>query len=342
MPPSVPENDQQAAERKKDHIELALRSRVSKEALDGRFHYEPLFSAHPRQEEPKPFSFLGKTFKVPIWVSSMTGGTAMAATINRNLARACGEFGMGMGLGSCRQLLFADTHLKDFQVRKLLGDQPLYANLGIAQLESLLEEQKLHLVDDLIAKLEADGLIIHVNPMQEWLQPEGDRFSAPPLDTIKRVLDKASYKIIVKEVGQGMGPASLRALMQLPIEALDFGASGGTNFALLELLRSDATREKIYGGLARVGHSADEMVDIVNHIVSETGTALPCKQIIISGGVADFLDGYWLTSRLKLPSVYGQAAGLLEYARKDYESLQAFLNMQIDGLAVAKAYLQVK
>ena len=178
--------------------------------------------------------------------------------------------------------------------------------------------------------------------MQEWLQPEGDRFSAPPLDTIKRILDKASYKIIVKEVGQGMGPASLRALMQLPIEALDFGASGGTNFALLELLRSDADREKIYGGLARVGHAADEMVDIINHIVSESGTSLPCKQIIISGGVADFLDGYWLMSRLKLPSVYGQASGLLEYARKDYESLQAFLKLQIKGLAVAKAYLQVK
>lgn len=341
MPPSVPENDQQAADRKKDHIELALRSRVSKESLDPRFYYEPLFSAHPANENNENFEFLGKKFRTPIWVSSMTGGTAMAATINRNLARACGEFGMGMGLGSCRQLLHSDSHLEDFQVRKLLGDQPLYANLGIAQLESLLEDKKLHLIDDLIEKLEADGLIIHVNPMQEWLQPEGDRFSTSSLETIKRVLDKANYKIIVKEVGQGMGPASLRALMQLPIEALDFGASGGTNFALLELLRSDADREKMYGGLARIGHAAEEMVEMVNHITSET-EALPCRQIIISGGVSDFLDGYWLMSKLKLPSVYGQASGLLEYARKDYESLQAFLNMQVEGLAVAKAFLKVK
>lgn len=341
MPPSVPENDQQAADRKKDHIELALRSRVSKESVDPRFYYEPLFSAHPDNDNNEDFEFLGKKFRTPIWVSSMTGGTAMAATINRNLARACGEFGMGMGLGSCRQLLHSDTHLADFQVRKLLGDQPLYANLGIAQLESLVEDKKLHLIDELIGKLEADGLIIHVNPMQEWLQPEGDRFTASSLETIKRVLDKANYKIIVKEVGQGMGPASLRALMQLPIEALDFGASGGTNFALLELLRSDADREKIYGGLARVGHAAEEMVEMVNHIISET-EALPCRQIIISGGVSDFLDGYWLMSKLKLPSVYGQASGLLEYARKDYESLQAYLNMQVKGLAVAKAFLKVK
>ena len=90
-----------------------------------------------------------------------------------------------MGLGSCRSLLTSDEHLADFAVRPLLGpDLPLYANLGIAQLEVLIKQGDLHLIDSLIQRLDADGLIIHVNPLQEWFQPEGDRFEQPPLRTI--------------------------------------------------------------------------------------------------------------------------------------------------------------
>jgi isopentenyl-diphosphate delta-isomerase len=118
-----------------------------------------------------------------------------------------------------------------------MGDQPLYINLGIAQIEQLLNNNDSVRIKELINKLDADGLIIHVNPMQEWLQPEGDRFRQSPIDTIKRVIDIADFKIIVKEVGQGMGPASLKSLLALPLEAIDFAANGGTNFALLEILR---------------------------------------------------------------------------------------------------------
>ena len=83
------------SERKKDHIELAFQSIVK--AQDNRFFYEPLFNGHP-DTDLAPTPFLGKSMATPIWVSSMTGGTEMAGTINRNLARACGEFGMGMDL----------------------------------------------------------------------------------------------------------------------------------------------------------------------------------------------------------------------------------------------------
>jgi len=85
--------------------------------------------------EIRPVQFLGKILKVPMWVSSMTGGTAQARNINTNLARACREFGMGMGLGSCRILLQNDEHLPDFDMRNVIGDElPFYANIGIVQL----------------------------------------------------------------------------------------------------------------------------------------------------------------------------------------------------------------
>ncbi|MGB1216306.1 MAG: isopentenyl-diphosphate delta-isomerase, partial [Saprospiraceae bacterium] len=178
-------DDPNAADRKKDHINLAFQSQIAQGTLDERFYYEPLLAAHPERGSLPKIRFLGKDMKAPLWVSSMTGGTLVANTINHNLARACGEFGMGMGLGSCRQLLRSDEYLKDFSVRHLMGDNlPLYANLGIAQLEQLLEKGETFLVDNLLEKLQADGLIVHVNPLQEWLQPEGDRFKYPPIETI--------------------------------------------------------------------------------------------------------------------------------------------------------------
>ncbi len=333
--------DDNAADRKKDHIELALKSKVDAALIDSRFYYEPLLCSHPVDFSSLSQSFLDKEFRAPLWVSSMTGGTALAGIINKNLALACAEFGMGMGLGSCRQLLYDDTYLADFQIRKWIGNQALYANLGIAQLETLVEKNQLQLVTTLLDKIDADGLIIHVNPMQEWLQPEGDRFLHSPLDTIKRVLETLNCPLIVKEVGQGMGPQSLKALMELPLAAIDFAASGGTNFALLEILRSSADKE-VYQPLSKTGHSALEMVLMYNQLLDELGNNALCKQVIISGGIQDFLDGYYLMGKLQVPSIYGQASALLQHARASYAELQAFITAQLEGLAVAKAYLQIR
>jgi isopentenyl-diphosphate delta-isomerase len=335
--------DPTAEERKRDHIELAFQSQVPRQQLDERFYYEPLLHAHPQPDSLPPFEFLGRQMKTPLWVSSMTGGTAWAHTINHNLARACADFKMGMGLGSCRSLIYDDEHLADFDVRHLIGDDlPLYANLGIAQLEELIQRNEIHLIKNLVDKLKADGLIIHVNPLQEWLQPEGDRFQSPPLDTIRTLLEKTNLRLIVKEVGQGFGRESLRALLQLPLEAIDFAANGGTNFAKLELLRSDEEKQQLFSALAKVGHTAADMVEITNQLVAELGDQVQCRQVIISGGVRDFLDGYYLTGKLQLPAIYGQASGFLKHARGDYEELHRYVSGQVRGLELAKAYLRVR
>ncbi|MEM6397713.1 MAG: isopentenyl-diphosphate delta-isomerase [Bacteroidota bacterium] len=357
-------DDPTAATRKQDHIEMAFESQVAAAALDGRFDYEPMLAAHPEPGSLPVHQWLGKDLLAPIWVSSMTGGTEMALTINRNLAKACAEFGLGMGLGSCRPLLYEEDRLVDFQMRPIIGpDRLLFGNLGLAQVERLLEDQDLWRIDRLIDMLELDGLIIHVNPLQEWLQPEGDRFKRSPIEIVEAVIEaKPDLPLMVKEVGQGMGPASLRRLLELPLLALDTAANGGTNFSKLELLRNTDAERAAFANLSLVGHSASEMVDMVNEIVENPsrhhslqenerdvdirGISPPaqvlCQNLLISGGVRDFLDGYYLTERAKLPAIYGQASAMLRYAQGDYEDLRAHISRQIRGLELAHAYLRVR
>lgn len=336
------EADNTASARKKDHIDLAMQSRVTKSEADNRFFYEPILSAHPGQEVSLSTDIGNKTLQFPIWVSSMTGGTEKAAKINENLARVCGEFGLGMGLGSCRQLLYEDKRLFEFDLRKYMDDQPLYINLGVAQVEELLQRGQVAKAGELIEKLNADGLIIHVNPLQEWLQPEGDRYTQSALDTIIQMIDVADYPIIVKEVGQGFGYTSLRELLKLPLEALDLAGLGGTNFSMLELIRSDKVMLDSYKNVCQIGHSCEEMIDIINGMIdTESDTFIQTKKIIISGGVTDFLDGYYLMGKCKLPSFYAQASAFLKYAM-DYDSLRQYTIHQIEGLKMANAFLTIK
>jgi isopentenyl-diphosphate delta-isomerase len=273
----------------------------------------------------------------------MTGGTELAHKINHNLAKACREFGLGMGLGSCRILLEDDTYFKDFDLRPVMGgDCPFFANLGIAQIEEELANKSLRRVEELIKRLDADGLIIHVNPLQEWLQPEGDKINFPPVDTIRKVLDRVKFKVIVKEVGQGMGFESLKALFQMPLAAIDFAAHGGTNFSKVELLRSNKQQQDLFKDVANIGHSAAEMVTFTNDVLKELGKKALCKEVIISGGVKSFLDGYYLMNTIRCKSIYGQGSAMLERAKESYGQLAEYLESQVKGLELAKSYLRVR
>ena len=331
-------------QRKKDHIDLAFASQTLVNEMDTRFMYEPMLSAHPGNDTIPESDFLGKRVRLPMWVSSMTGGTKMAGIINRNLARACSEFGMGMGLGSCRIIMEDDTYFPDFDMRSIIGDHlPLYANLGINQLEILLENKQAEKLMILVDKLKADGLIIHVNPFQEWFQPEGDRLKRPPIESMQEVLEIVDFPVMAKEVGQGMGMESLRALLKLPLAAIEFGAFGGTNFAKVEMLRNSEQPKELYEPLSLIGHDAAQMVDMINQILdAETGRNIRCNQLIISGGIKSFLDGYYLIKKSKMPAIYGQASTFLKYAREDYDILREFVQQQILGLQMAYAYLRVR
>jgi isopentenyl-diphosphate delta-isomerase len=325
-------------ERKKDHIDLAFKSETNCQQIDQRFLYEPLLSGHPRSDKTFPVELAAKALDFPLWVSSMTGGTEFAQTINRNLAKACKEFKLGMGLGSCRSILDSDDRLQDFDIRKHIGDQPLYANLGIAQLIDIAKEGSWNKVKNLVTKLSADGLIVHINPLQEWMQPEGDRYHMSPIECIQQLLDKTDINVMVKEVGQGMGKTSLKALLELPLVAVDFAAHGGTNFSKLELFRGSEQRKDTFLPVTRIGHSAATMLEWANELKDEINCH--CNTIIVSGGVKNFLDGYYFTQKSKFNNtIYGQASGFLKHAMGDYEDLQKHVRLQIEGLQMSHAFL---
>ncbi len=351
---------QEINDRKKDHIELSLKSSTQMYSQnlghDQRFFYEPLLGRHPQLKDHLNCEFLGKNLKAPLWISSMTGGTESAGLINQRLAKAANIFGLGMGLGSCRMILQdlkKSPYWGDFNVRPILGNQCLlFANLGIAQLEELLLSQNEKLIENLIDALEADGIIIHINPLQEWMQTEGDRFKQTPLETLKCFFEtplyqRSKFKVIVKEVGQGMGPMSLKALMDLPVSAIELAGWGGTNFVQVEYLRNshdkiDINKNEEISPLSTIGHNCEEMVTWINEILREKKSSPKCENIIISGGIKNYLDGHFLLNKLACNGLIGQGQSLLRRALISEEKLHSYISEQISGLMLSREFLVQK
>ncbi len=324
--------------RKKDHINLAYQAQLFEQEVADLLNYEPILVSNELKSLPKQ-KFLNKELSLPLWVSSMTGGTSEAKNINQNLAKACSEFGMGMGLGSCRTLLESNDRLDDFDIRKIMGpDLPLMANLGVAQVEKLLENGEVDKINNLILKLQADGLILHVNPLQELLQPEGDIYKKPPIETINLLLEQIEFPLIVKEVGQGMGPKSLKALLDSNIAGIELAALGGTSFSLIELMRSQEMDLEQLGDLVNIGHTAHEMIEIINTFPVEL---LKNKEIIVSGGIKP-LSGFYLLNALNTPAIMGMAFQFLKYAREDYPQLQQYMRLVKKTLQIAQSFLSNK
>ncbi|MEO5583569.1 MAG: isopentenyl-diphosphate delta-isomerase, partial [Saprospiraceae bacterium] len=167
-----------------------------------------------------------------------------------------------------------------------------------------------------------------------------------PIDSIKAALQYLTLPTIVKEVGQGIGPESLKSLMHLPLEAIEFAALGGTNFSVLELKRAGnylpTSSTHHLSPFGKIGHTAHDMVEMVNTIGKSLGNKLKCNRFIISGGIENFLDGYYLVKRLQYPSVYGQASAFLTPARKSYQDLYQYVKSQVDGLELAYNYLTIR
>lgn len=332
------ENKINIEQRKQDHIELTSKSQVGlNQKLNLNSHYEPLFSGHPNKDEDTcSLSFAGKRLRHPLWISSMTGGVAEGKEINFRLAKACGKFGLGMGLGSCRVILEDPKRFEDFNVRKNLGpDACLMANLGIAQLEETLIKKEVSSLTQLLDDLQADGLIIHVNPLQEFSQPEGDRFPRPPIETLSELRALFDRPLMIKEVGQGMGPKSLKALMDLQVDAVELAGLGGTNFTYMEYMRHSEVRPHLEE-LGLIGHTPLEMIKFLNEM---TWPDQQTPLIVVSGGIRSLIKGYEYLNMLKLPGVLGMASPFLQAARKGQEQLEQTVEEMIQVLQMAKRYL---
>ncbi len=325
--------------RKQDHIDLSLNQRLDKNQ-DSRFFYEPLLGRHAKKNDHWPISFLGKDLEFPLWISSMTGGTESARRINHNLAMACRDFKLGMGLGSCRPYLETEERRIDFELRHILGeDRPFFANMGIAQIEQALRLDNRDSIDRMVDKLKCDGLIIHINPLQELLQREGDCFELSPLQTLEKFLRTKSYPVILKEVGQGMGPASLKSCYELGVDAIEFAAYGGTNFSEIENRRQEEKYKQDFQGFIHQGHDLTEMIEFAKPLDQSFSQA---PFWILSGGIKDALDAYYYIRLSRKPVLYGMAGKLLEYARGSYEDLYAFLEHHFKELISARQFLQIQ
>jgi isopentenyl-diphosphate delta-isomerase len=139
-----------------------------------------------------------------------------------------------------------------------------------------------------------------------------------------------------------MGPKSLEALMRLPLAAIEFGAYGGTNFSVLERLRSANQENSSFVELTRVGHTAEQMVESVNIILEELGEKALCQNFIISGGIQSALHAYALMQQLQGPCVFGRARAFLERADQSEQSLREFVKEELGCLAVAACFLDVE
>lgn len=225
--------------RKADHIRINLEEDVRFPNLTNGFErYRLVHQALPELDLAAidtRVEFLGKRLQLPLLISSMTGGTEAARVINRNLAEGAQARGLAMGLGSQRTGIEQADMVDTFRVRDLAPDILLFANLGAVQLNYRYGVDECRRAVEMI---EADALILHLNPLQEALQADGDWDWRGLLGKIETVCRTVGVPVIAKEVGWGISEATARRLASAGVAALDVAGSGGTSWSEVEYHRA--------------------------------------------------------------------------------------------------------
>ncbi len=224
--------------RKNDHLRINLHEDVQSGIHTGFDDFILEHCALPElslRDVDLSTTFLGFALKFPLLISSMTGGTKEGAIINVHLAEAAQAKKIAMGLGSQRAALEDKSVADSFNLRSYAADIPLFANIGAVQLNYGVS------VDDCLKLMEiahADGLILHLNPLQEALQPEGDTDFSNLLSKIEAVCKGTQKPLIVKEVGWGISPKVAEQLISVGVRAIDVAGAGGTSWSQVEMYRS--------------------------------------------------------------------------------------------------------
>jgi isopentenyl-diphosphate Delta-isomerase len=241
-----PERARRTVARKQQHVELVLRQNVTfRTKSSGLESYEFVHNALPEidlQEIDASVVFLGHTLHLPLMVASMTGGYADALRINRYLAEACASTGLAMGVGSQRQAIEDPTFHRTFSiVREISPDIPVVGNIGAAEISAWKNaDEALRLVD----LVRADALAVHLNPVQELLQPEGSPRFRGVLESIGMLVRSLPVPLLVKEVGAGISATVAQRLLDVGVTIIDVAGAGGTSWAGVELLRQ-RSKEKL-------------------------------------------------------------------------------------------------
>jgi isopentenyl-diphosphate delta-isomerase len=235
--------------RKQQHIDISLTKDVSFCTKTAGFErWDFLHNALPElnlSDVDPSTSFLEKKIAFPFIISSMTGGYADAIKINRQLAEVCAIKQIAMGVGSQRQALEDDQYHRSFSVvREVASNIPVFGNIGAAEVAKLRDASP---ILRLIELIHADGFAIHLNPVQELLQPEGDTDFRGVLAGIEMLVKAIPVPLIVKEIGAGISADVARRLIDSGVTIIDVAGAGGTSWAGVEILRGknkDGKRKK--------------------------------------------------------------------------------------------------
>ncbi len=287
-------------QRKADHIKINLEKDVRSALTTGLENYRFIHEALPELDleaiDPS-LSLFGRQLAAPILISSMTGGTSDAETINLRLAEAAQEMKIAMGVGSQRTAIEHPEQAKTFQVRRVAPDILLFANLGAVQLNYGYGLDQCRRAVDMI---EADALIFHFNPLQEAVQDAGDTNFAGLAKKIEEVCRKLEVPVIAKEVGWGISERTAKLLADCGVQAIDVAGAGGTSWSQVEMHRApdEFTREL---AATFVGWGIPTAESILN-----VKKAAPEMTIFASGGLKDGLD---IAKCIALGATLGGMAG---------------------------------
>jgi len=230
-------------QRKKDHVELSLSDDVEYSNTTGFEQYQFIHNALPEvnfEDVTTEATLLGRTFSFPLFISSMTGGYTDAGSVNTIIAEFCEHNHLPFGVGSQRIMLEDPETISTFSVvREKAPNAFIASNIGGAQLAGGLPVDQMHL---LIDSIQADAVIVHLNPLQELMQPEGDRNFKGIVDGIAKMADDSPVPVIVKETGAGITGSVAKRLLDAGVSVVDIAGSGGTSWAKIENRRPSNER----------------------------------------------------------------------------------------------------
>jgi len=292
--------DTEIKDRKLDHIKINLEKDVRSALTNGLENYHFTHEALPELDLERvdtSLKLFNKKLAAPILISSMTGGSDEAETINLRLAEAAQTVGVAMGVGSQRVAIEHPEQAATFQVRRVAPDILLFANLGAVQLNHGYGIDECRKAVDMI---QADALILHLNPLQEAVQKGGDTNFAGLAKKIEAICKKIEVPVIAKEVGWGISARTAKLLADCGVSAIDVAGAGGTSWSQVEMHRApdEFTREL---AATYVGWGIPTAESIIN-----VRKAVPDMIIFASGGLKDGLD---IAKCIALGATLGGMAG---------------------------------
>lgn len=225
--------------RKKDHVELVAKEGAQYQKTTGFERIDFIHNALPElnyESIDLSTNFLNKKLRFPIVITAMTGGYTESRKINRKLAELAEKQGWAFGLGSQRAMVEDQSLLETYQVRDIAPTIPIISNIGAFQLKKYSISQ----IENMISLVDADALAVHLNPLQEVIQKEGDRDFSGVLNSISKVVDSLKIPVIAKETGAGISQEVAFNLMQAGVTYIDVSGSGGTSWSKVEYLRNRA------------------------------------------------------------------------------------------------------